>query len=139
MATTTLDMQVIRYLNLFEKITQVRTKSCFFYNNVLVYAIPAQLISKAIGENGKNIKQLSNILGKKIKVIPEPNGIMDAEKFILDIINPIEIKELKVEGSDIVITAHRQNKAALIGRNKTRLLELKKILEENFGKGIRIV
>ena len=69
MKSTTIDMREIRYLNLFERVTGVRTKDCFFYNNMILFAVPPGFVSKAIGENGKNVRQIAETLGRKIKII----------------------------------------------------------------------
>ena len=39
----------------------------------------------------------------------------------------------------LILTAGSQSKAALIGRNKRRLLELQRIAKDYFGKEFRIV
>jgi len=133
----TLDMRFIRYLNLFEKITRVTTKNCFEYNNAIVFAVHPSLISRAIGEQGNNVKEMSEILGKKIKVISLPfRGI---ENFIADIVSPIKFKSIEVLGREIIINAGKQSKAALIGRNKIRLEELNNVAKEYFEKEIKII
>ena len=133
----TLDMRFIRYLNLFEKITRVTTKNCFEYNNAIVFAVHPSLISRAIGEQGNNVKEMSEILGKKIKVISLPfRGI---ENFIADIVSPIKFKSIEISGKEIIINAGKQSKAALIGRNKIRLEELNNVAKEYFDKEIRII
>jgi transcription antitermination factor NusA-like protein len=96
-------------------------------------------VSRVIGENGKNAKELSSILTRKIKIVSLPSGLWEARKFVSDIISPLSFKNLEVAGNEIIITANKENKAALIGRNKTRLLELNKIVEEYFGKQLKIV
>jgi NusA-like KH domain protein len=132
----TLDIHLIRYLNLFEKISKIRTKNCFVYNNTILFSVPSSLISKAIGEQGRNIKRMSELLDKKIKIVGMP---YDAERFISEIVAPVKFKSLAIQGNEIVINAGRQSKAALIGRNKTRLEELNNITKEYFGKEVRIV
>jgi transcription antitermination factor NusA-like protein len=133
----TIDMRFMRYLNLFERETRVRTKNCFEYNNMIIFAVPPQLVSKAIGSEGNNIRHLSEILGKKIKVISLPfRGIYD---FVLKVVEPIKFKSLEIVNNEIVINAGRQSKAALIGRNKKRWEELSAITREYFGKEVRII
>ena len=129
----------MRYLNLFNKITHVRTNNCFFYSNYIVYAVPRVFVSKAIGPNGKNVKKIALLLKRKIKIIPLPNGLEDAEKFVSDIVRPTEFKNLEISPDSVTITANKQSKAELIGRNKTRFLELEKIIKEFFNKQLRIV
>lgn len=139
MTLQTLDMRFIRYLNLFEKLTRISTRYCFFYNNFIVFAVPRKLVSRAIGEAGKNVKKLSEILGKKVKIISTPENVADAGKFISDIISPINFKTLEISEKEIIIGAGKQSKATMIGRNKTRLIELEKIVKEFFGKELKII
>lgn len=135
----TINMQEIRYINLFGRITKVDTHFCFPYNSAIIFCVPKPLMSKAIGEKGKNVKYLGEILSKKIKVIPLPKGINDANNFIRAIVSPVMFKELEVRDNELVLTAGNQNKAALIGRNKRRFLEMQKIIKDFFGKEFRIV
>jgi len=135
----TIDMQDMRYLNLFGKITRVNTRFCFKYNEIIIFCVPRFLMPKAIGEGGKNIKQMSEIIRKRIKIIPIPKGIGDAEYFIKAIVSPVTFKNLEVKNNEIILTAGNQSKAALIGRNKRRLLEMQKISKNYFGKEFRIV
>lgn len=139
MITQTLDMKFIRYLNLFEKITGVRCKNCFFYNKFIMFAVPSVLVSKAVGEGGRNVKRLFLLMRMRIKIIALPKSIEEAEEFISSITTPIEFRNLEVTQDEIIISANRQSKAILIGRNKVRLLELEKIVKDFFGKNLRIV
>ena len=139
MKTKTLDLTLIRYLNLFEKITKVRTDSCFIYNNILFFAVPRGFVYRAVGEQGRNIKELSQIIGKRIKVIEKPEGDSDSGKFILDIISPVQPKNIDISTKEVVITAGKLNYNALIGRDKQKFKELQKIIEEYLGKELKIV
>ena len=133
-----IDMQEMRYLNLFEKITKVRTRFCFKYNEALVFCVPRVLVKKSIGENAQNIKKMSSILGKRIKVVVLPSKISDAEFFIKSIVSPVVFKNIETTNDEITIFGG-SNKAALIGRNKRRLIEMQKIVKDFFGREFRIV
>ena len=134
----TIDMQEMRYLNLFERIMNVRTLFCFKYNEAIVFCVPKHLVSRSIGENGRNIKKMGEILGRRIKVVAAPRGIEDAEVFIKSVTSPVTFRNFEIKGDEIVI-AGGSNKAALIGRNKRRFLEMQKIVKDFFGKEFRIV
>lgn len=137
-----IDMEDIRYLNLFGKITNVRTRFCFKYNRVIIFCVPRKLVSKAIGENGKNMKKINAIIGKKVKVVSSPEKsyeIKGVKKFIEDVVSPLTFKDLNFDGNEIILTAGNQNKAILIGRNKKRLFELQKISRNYFGKELKLV
>ena len=135
----TIDMQHMRYLNLFEKITRVRTRFCFKYNNMIMFAVPEKLISKSIGPDVRNIKKINAIIGKKIKVVPIPHGVEDAKIFIQKVVSPVEFMDLDVKDNEVLLKAGSRNKAALIGRNKRRLHEMQKIVHDFFGKEFKIV
>ena len=135
--TSTIDMQDIRYLNLFERIMGVRTRFCFKYNEAIVFSVPRELVSKSIGENGRNIKRMSEILGKRIRVIAAPNGLQDAGMFIKATISPLTIRGFEITDNEIIVGGGK-NKAALIGRNKRRLLEMQRIVKDFFGRDFRI-
>ena len=136
---STIDMQDMRYLNLFEKITRVSTRYCFKYNQALVFCVPKKLISKALGKNAENARQMSKILNKRIKIIAIPRDIKDAKAFISSIVSPVTFKALEITLDEIILTAGSQSKAALIGRNKRRFLEMQKIVRDFFKKEFRIV
>jgi len=136
---STINMQDLRYLNLFEKITRISTRYCFKYNEILMFAVPRNLISRALGKNNENLKKISSILKKRIRVIPLPRKTTDAKFFIESIISPVDFKGLEIIDNKLILTAGSQNKAALIGRNKRRLDEMKKIIKSFFGLEYKIV
>ena len=132
-------MKFMRYINLFSKISGVSPKHCFMYNSTIIFSVPSVKLSKAIGENGKNIKKVSDILDKKVKVVMVPNGLGDAEGFVSTIIYPAQMKSVEIKGNQFIINAGQQNKAMLIGRNKVRFEEMRRIIKDYFGKDLRIV
>ena len=135
----TINMQVMRYINLFSRISGITPKHCFIYNSTAIFTVPENKLSVAIGDNGKNIKRMSEIITKKVKVVLIPQDISDAEKFISTIIYPAQIKSVEINGNQLIINAGQQNKAMLIGRNKSRLEEMRKIIRDYFGKEVKIV
>ena len=130
-------MQEMRYLNLFEQASGVRTRFCFKYNESIFFCVPRSMISRAVGEHGRNIRRMSEILRRNIRVVPTPRGIEDAENFIKSIISPLTIRDFRVDANEIVVGGGK-NKASLIGRNKRRFFEMQKIVSDFFGKEFRI-
>ncbi|HKZ33855.1 MAG TPA: hypothetical protein VJ142_01295 [Candidatus Nanoarchaeia archaeon] len=134
----TINMQDMRYLNLFESIMKVRTHFCFRYNDAVIFSVPRELVAKSIGENGRNVRKMSEILGKRIRVVAAPRGLQDAGGFIKVLISPLTIRGFEIKDNEIIVSGGK-NKAALIGRNKRRFLEMQKIVGDFFGKDFRIV
>lgn len=135
----TINMQDMRYMNIFQKVTKIRTRYCFKYDGTLVFCVPKKYLSQALGKNAENLKKISDIIGKRIRIVSIPRGVEDAEKFIKDIISPVQFKEMNINEDEIIITAGRQNKASLIGREKRRLHDLQKISKDFFERDLRIV
>ncbi len=135
----TLDIQDIMHLNLFSQVTRINTRFCMKYNNAIIFCVPKSFLNKAVGEGGKNLKRLSETFGKKVRIIALPRGIQDAKGFIQTIIKPLTFKDFEIKGNEIIITAGIQNKAALIGREKRRLIELQRIVQDYFGKELKII
>lgn len=135
-------MQSIRYLNLFGKISRISPKHCFTYNNVLIFVVPKPMVAKAIGKENENLRKVSEILHRRIRIVGEPfgKGPSDIKQFISTIVSPVEFTELEISNSEVTITAGgRENKARLIGRQRIRQKELQDILEQYFGiKALRI-
>ncbi len=135
-----IDMQAMRYINLLDKVSNVKTRKCFIHNNIIFFAVNKNLVSRAIGPSAFNIKRIQEKIGKKVRIIPEDDGITDCKRFIEDIVSPIRLRAIEIKDNCIIITPRSsQNKAALIGRNKRRYLELKKILHDTYSLDVRIV
>jgi hypothetical protein len=82
---------------------------------------------------------MSEILRKRIKVIPLPRNIGDARTFIEAVVSPVTFKGVEISPTEIILTAGMQSKAALIGRNKRRLMEMQEIVKDFFQRDFRIV
>ncbi len=136
----TINMQDMRHLNLFNQITRIQTRFCVTYNDTIIFCVPKEFVARAIGEDRRNLRRLSEILQKKVRVVQCPRGIQDARGFIGVIVKPVTFRELQVTNNEIILTAgNTQTKAALIGRNKRRLFELQKIVKDFFNRDFRIV
>lgn len=135
----TIDMQGLRHLNLFRKITRIQTRYCFLYNEILMFCVPRREIPKALGKNGENLKKMSDILKRRVRILQIPHDVDDAKAFIQSIIAPVTFKSIEITPDEIIVTAGSENKAALLGRNKRRLNEMKEIVKDFFKKEYRVI
>ena len=134
-----IDMKLMRYINLLDRTSRVKTRKCFVYNNIIVFAVPRAMVSQAIGPGALNIRRMQEQLGRRIKIVSEPQGLEDAQNFVKEIVSPIRFKSLELKDGVFILNAGSTSKAALIGRNKKRLEELKQIIFNNFGIDLKIV
>jgi len=137
----TIDMQQMRYINLFSKVSHIIPKCSFKYNNQLIFLVPRASVSQAIGKDAINVKKMSTIMAKKVKIIAFPKfddeGQMAA--FIERLTSPAELIKVELREDSLIINANRVNKANLIGRNRGREQELNKIMKDFFNLSLRIV
>ena len=136
---TTINMQTMRYINLLDRVSRVKTMRCFSYNNAIVFVVPSHFMSQAVGVQGKHVQIIQNMLGKRVKIVPDVRGIEDAKRFVQDVVEPLSFRSLEIGDNEIVITAGGMHKASLLGRNKIRLQELGQIVKDMFGKELRII
>ena len=125
-------MKAIQYLNIFERVTKIKTRYCFEYNSSIIFAVPSYLVPKAIGENGANVKRLSAIMNRKVKVVAIPSVPSDIANFIETVVYPVKFKRITIELGKVTIQAGPQAKALVIGRNRVKINRLKYILERYF-------
>ena len=133
-------MQFMRYINLLDSTTRVKTTRCFSYNNMVIFAVPKTFMSQAIGKNAENIYYLQEKIGKRVRIIAESRGKEDIKRFVEDIVSPAQFKSIEIQGNELVIVAgSMQNKANLFGRNKTRLTELTEVIKDDFGLDLKVI
>lgn len=134
-----IDMQTMRYINLLDRESRVKTRKCFLYNNAIIFAVPRAFLAQAIGPNAVHIRSIQEQIGKRIRVIEEAGSIGDAERFASDIVAPVTFKSLEFKDGLFILTAGMQSKAALIGRNRRREDELRQIMKDAFGMDLKII
>lgn len=136
---TTINMQTMRYINLLDKVSRVKTTKCFDYNNSIVFAVPSKLVGQALGPNAGNLRYIQEQIGKRVKIVRQPDGVQDAKDFIEEIVSPVGFKGVEIIDGEIVLNAGSQSKAALIGRNRRRYEELNQIVKDVFNLGLKII
>lgn len=132
-----LDMRTMGYITLFEKLT--KTESLDFLENKgqLVFFVKENNAKKAAGKLGSNLKRLSNLLKKKIKILELSE---DPKKFVEGLIFPLEpsLIELK-EGKIILSFRTTEERARIIGRNGSNLEFLSKLVENHHKLKLKVI
>ena len=132
------DINLMKFISLFESITRSDVKDCFEAGERLVFVVKEGNIGKALGKGGSNVKRLERVLKKKLRVI-EFNP--DMIRFIQNVIFPLKVKEIKEEdGIVTIIPPDSQTRGYLIGRGAGNLNITKDITKRYFEiKDIRVV
>lgn len=106
---------------------------------MIIFAVPRPFLSKAVGRQGENVRKISETLRKRVRIIALPEGDRDIKRFIETIVAPVTFNEIDIKENEVILNPGNQSKAALIGRNKRRLLEMKKIVKDYFRREFKII
>ena len=63
------DLKTIQLINLFENKTRSTVKNFLEYNEIFIFIVKENQARKAIGPKGINVKKLSDLLNKRIKIV----------------------------------------------------------------------
>ncbi|MBW2981303.1 NusA-like transcription termination signal-binding factor [Candidatus Woesearchaeota archaeon] len=132
------DVNLMKFISLFESITRAEVKDCFELGEKLVFIVKEGNIGKALGKGGSNIRRLENMLKKKLRII-EFNGSL--LQFIQNIVYPSKVKDIAEEDKIVTITPpDSETRGYLIGRGAVNLNATKDIVRRYFDiKDIRVI
>jgi len=120
--------ETIRFLTLFENVTNAPVRDCFITDDVIYYIVEEGKIGLAIGKNGNSIKNVERVVRKKVKVYEYSH---DLETFVKNLIP--QCKEVKMINEEDKLTAeirvNKNDKGYVIGRGGEKIKVYKKILK----------
>ncbi len=117
-----LEIKDIQNINLFEKITGVKARSCFYYNYVTVFVVPSNAIKRISRDKFMN---LCSKIGKiRIIAMPKEDNDTEINNFVTNLIYPLTHRKTEVINGELDIYTNSKVKAMLIGKDKLRLKEL---------------
>jgi N utilization substance protein A len=121
----------LRLISLFQSITSATARDCIVDDKMdrVIFVVNKGQMGLAIGKGGSTIKQLQNMVAKKIELVEFSN---DAAEFIrnmlnADMINDVRLSERADGTKQAVVTVDPRKKGAVVGREgrnaeKARLL-----------------
>lgn len=131
------DKDIIGYINIFENLASIKVKDCYKSDKDVIFIVEPVYMSRAIGKRGANVKRLSSMLRKGIKVVEFHNDVL---KFIKNLISPIDGKIYKEdEGVVAIKLASNKDKGIVIGRDKKNLKDIQNLVSRYFDVKIRVV
>jgi NusA-like KH domain protein len=125
-----LDSHHLKVISLFEGLTNVSCKDCVREADRIVFVVPENQASKAVGKKGVNVHRLEKALKRKLKIIEYNPEVIE---FTKNVIYPLKAKEVSEQDGQIVITpADLQTRGHLIGRNAKQLRATESIIKRHF-------
>ena len=118
--------EAIQAINLFEEETDVEVKDFIQDEDSAYFLVEKGKAGLAIGNNGKNIKKIGNMLGKRIKVFEyEDNG----EKLVKNMI--MESNSVQIEGDTAIVDVDNEDRGKIIGSNGSNIEKVRTLLQRN--------
>jgi|TARA_B100001964_G_C14233516_1_gene601263 N utilization substance protein A len=124
------DINIMKYMSLFESLTGARVKDCIV-NDGIFFIVHENEMGKAIGKKGSNLKRVENTLKKKIKLAEFSSDLV---QFVQNLIYPIKAKEIKEEedGTVTIYIDDRKTKGMLIGRDRHNINSIADTVKRHF-------
>ena len=124
------DINLMKFMSLFESLTRAKLKDCFDVNETLVFVVDEGEIGKAIGKHAVNVKRIESMIKKKIRII-EFNPVM--LEFVKSVVYPLQLKDLREEEGVVMMAAVDSNtRGLLIGRSAQNLRFFESIIKRFF-------
>lgn len=115
------------YISALEEASSVVAKDCITRNGMLTFLIHSKDMGKAIGREGKTIKELSKKMNKKIEVI----AYYDDLKSFLENALKTSVQKIDLSEGSAVVKINSTDKRSVMS-NRHRLNIVKEILERNY-------
>ena len=122
-----INSDTILNIQLFRKVTGIDCTDCFTINSTAIFITSAGLAGKAVGKQGKNIRNLRDTLKKNVKIFEEA---ADCCGLVKNYLFPIKPKKCEIVDNIVEIEFNSSRERRFLLDNQQRgLKELKEILQ----------
>lgn len=122
MAEVTFDEQTIRYVSLFQDVTQTTVVDCIDTTERIIFVVKEGQIGRAIGKGGDNIAKLERMFNRDVHVVEFSEK---PEVFIANVFRNYDVKKVELEErrglTHATVTVESTKKGKAIGRDGRNL------------------
>ncbi|OKY77144.1 MAG: Transcription elongation factor NusA [Candidatus Methanohalarchaeum thermophilum] len=135
MSEVKLSSEEIRYIALFESLTNAGAKDCLVdqENSRVIFVVSEGEMGLAIGKDGSNINKVKNTIGKKVEVVEYSEK---PRRFIENSLSPADIQEIEVKdrGEEKIATVNvdENKKGLVIGKNGKNIEKAKLLAKRHY-------
>lgn len=123
------DINIMKYMSLFESITKAKLKDCILDGN-LTFIVQEGYLGKAVGKNGSKVKMLEKVINKKIRMIEFNDNVLE---FVKNLVYPVKLNNIEQQDGILTMKANdTKSRGMLIGRDKVNLIRLKDTVKRYF-------
>ncbi|MGZ7129988.1 MAG: NusA-like transcription termination signal-binding factor [Halobacteriota archaeon] len=135
MTEVKLTTEGIRYIALFESLTQAVARDCYIddENDRVIFVVKKGDMGLAIGKNGNNINRVKRSIGKHIEIVEFSD---DVEEFIANALQPVSVKKIQVVTKESKKLAYvevtSKDRGIAIGKNGRNIHKAKVLAQRHF-------
>ena len=126
----TYNKELLAQMRLFSRETGALLKDSFELEDTLYFVIEPGDMGKAIGKQGRVVKELQFKLTKRIRLIEYSSNVV---QFIANAIYPLKIERISEKDGVVTLKSpDREIRSQLIGRNAKNLNTLREVAKRYF-------
>jgi len=122
------DKEAIQAISLFEEETNVEVKDYIQDDESAYFLVEEGKAGLAIGKDGKNIKKIGRLLGKRIKVFEYEDN---EEKLVRNMI--MEANSVEINGKTALVEVDKSDRGRVIGSKGSNIEKVRTLMKRNSG------
>jgi len=124
------DVELLKLMSLFEKITRADLKDCFVNRERVVFIVQHGEMGKALGKQKFNLQKIEEAINRKIKIVEFNPDVLE---FIKNLMYPLKILEIKQDDSVVIIKgSDTKTKGLMIGARAQNLRNYEELVKKYF-------
>jgi len=136
MTEVKLTTEGIRYIALFESLTQAIARDCYVddENDRVIFVVKNGDMGLAIGKNGNNINRVKKSIGKHIEIVEYSDEV---DEFVANALQPVFVKKVQVivkENRKLAyVEVMSKDRGIAIGKNGRNIQKAKVLAHRHYG------
>lgn len=125
-----LDSDSMLLISIFEKRTNATVKDCIVNGHDVTIIVKEGDMGQAIGKKGTIINKIESELGKEIHVYEHSSN---PEKFISNLLFPVKVEKVEVNGKSVKVYIDKAEKKRAIGKGGKKINHVRELVKRHFG------
>ena len=136
MTEVKLTTEGIRYIALFESLTQAIARDCYVddENDRVIFVVKKGDMGLAIGKNGNNINRVKRSIGKHIEIVEYSDEV---NEFVANALQPVFVKKVQVVVKEnrklAYVEVMSKDRGIAIGKNGRNIQKAKVLAQRHHG------
>jgi len=136
MTEVKLTTEGIRYIALFESLTQAIARDCYVddENDRVIFVVKKGDMGLAIGKNGNNINRVKKSIGKHVEIVEYSDEV---DEFVANALQPVFVKKVQVVVKEnrklAYVEVMSKDRGIAIGKNGRNIQKAKVLAQRHHG------